>query len=201
MSEPRAPYYVNFSADRIPQHIDHSSSNPGPAGSTADRAGHTSVKFNGKGVLSFAPVLGPVARTGMAPFFFQSVNIYFRLTDFAVAISSDYSVRSCAYRATLKHELDAHIRAPIQIMYGYRDRLIDRLNLIPLPTRQAPRWIHPWEIDAVQDAYEKQVYKVVSEVRAEVSAALKQDRIDQDSPANYARVYDQCPVVEWSHTR
>lgn len=199
--EPHPPYFVMFAADRIPERIDQSSRAPGPGGAAANRAGYTTVKFNGKGALSFAPELGPARGDGMVPFYFLSVNIYFRLTDFAVKVSSDYPVGSCAYNVTVQHELDAHIRAPIRIMYSYRDPLVLKLNSIPSPTRLLPRWIRPSDADSVQKSYQDQVYRVVADFRAQVSAALNKDREDQDSPANYKAVYDKCPVVEWSRTR
>jgi hypothetical protein len=201
MSEPRPPCFVSFSADAIPTQIDQSSANPGPGGAAANRAGYTTVKFDGKGVLSFVPASGAARRDGTIPFYFISVNVFFRLTDFSVKVSSDYPAGSCAYNATVRHELNAHIKSPIKIMYGYRDALVNRLNVIPLPTQQLPRWIRPAEMEMTQKTYQDQVYRIVADVRSQVSAALKADRIDQDGPAKYKAVYDQCPAVEWNRTR
>jgi hypothetical protein len=190
-----------FSADKVPDRIDQSSATPGPGGAAANRAGYTSVKFEGKGVLKFVSDLGPVRSDGMVPFYFLSVKIVFRLTDFSVKVSSDYPAGSCVYKVTVQHELDAHIRAPIVILYGYRGRLIARLNRTPLPTKQAPRWIKASDAVDVQKSYEDQVHRIVGDVRGQVAAALKKDRTDQDSPANYNAIYEKCPDVEWNRGR
>ena len=198
MAEPRPPYKVTFTADQIPTKIDHSSRVPGPNGPSANRAGYTSVRFDGKGMLSFDSGLGSPRRDGRVPFFFNSVNVCFRLTDFDVKVSSDYPVGSCPYKVTLQHELDAHIRAPIMIMNGYRDALISKLNSILLPTVQVPRWISPSDRDSVEQAYQDPVVGAVRQIRDQVSAALRKDRADQDSPDKYKAVYDKCSVVEWT---
>ena len=105
MTEPRPPFYVSFSHDRVPQAVDHSRANPGPPGGAANRAGHTSIRPKGR--LSFAWDQSPVGPDGRIPIFAQSINVYFWLTDFAVAISSDFTERSCAYQTTLRHEFQA----------------------------------------------------------------------------------------------
>ena len=201
MAEPRPPYKVVFTADQVPAQIDQSSRFPGPNGPAANRAGYTTVRFDGKGMLSFESDVGLPRNDKLVPFYFNSVNICFRLTDFAVKVSSYYPVGSCAYKATVQHELDAHIRAPIAIMNGYRDALIVKLNSVVLPTKTVPRWIRASERDSIEKPYQTQVYGIVADIRTQVSAALKKDRADQDSASNYKTIYDKCPAVEWSRTR
>jgi hypothetical protein len=58
MAEPRRPYYVSFTIDRIPQTVDHSQSNPGGAARGAERAGHTSVRLSPSGGPEFVPYTG-----------------------------------------------------------------------------------------------------------------------------------------------
>ena len=201
MAKPRAPYVVTFTADRIPHHFHHSDPNPGPNGSLANRAGFTHVRLEGRGLLSFQPAVGGARRDGLVPFYYVRVTVLFRLTDFSVAISSNYPEGSCAYKATEQLELDAHIRAPIEILMSYRDPLIAQLNTIPLPTRHSPKWIHRSEWEAVDGNFQGKVYQVVADIKTQVAADLLRDRDNQDSQDNYSRVFDKCPPAEWNRTR
>ena len=201
MAEPRPPYVVTFTADPVPDHFLHSAPNPGPTGSSANRAGFTHVRLEGKGLLSFQPAYGDPRRDKLVPFYYVSVKVLFRLTDFSVAISSNYPEGSCPYDATKQHELDAHIRAPIKILMSYRDPLIAQLNAIPLPTRQSPKWINKSDLDSVDGNFQSQVYRVVADIKTQVAADLNSDRDNQDSQDNYSKVYDKCRPAEWSRTR
>jgi hypothetical protein len=193
MADPIPPYFVLFAADRIPTQIDHTQANPGGE----NTGGHTSVLFDGRGALTFVSDTSDPRPDGTVAFFFRSVNVIFRLTDFAVAVSSDYPVGSCAYDATLRHEINAHVRGPIGIMYGFRDPLIARLNTVHVPTRAAPQRVPQADVARIQSAWQQQVFNIVGAFRRDVSRALAADRTRQDSRASYQRVYDQCPAVEW----
>src|SRR3954465_6207230 len=106
MANPISPYFVNFLADAASSaQIDHSQAAPG---GSSQRAGHTSINFRGRGALTWQPETGRPRSDGTVPFFFRSVNIYFRLTDYVVQITSAYGVGSCAYNATRQHEFDEH---------------------------------------------------------------------------------------------
>jgi hypothetical protein len=126
------------------------------------------------------------------------VNIYFRLTDYVEQISSDYSEGSCAYNATLRHEMEEHVVNPVRVMYRFRDPLIAALNALPLPTANAPRFVSPAQAQAVESEFIRRVGRIVQDFRNRVSTALKQARVASDSAANYQLVYRQCPVEEWN---
>jgi hypothetical protein len=139
MGNPNPPYFVQFVADPASSaQIDHSKAAPG---GDAHRAGHTSISLRGRGALTWQPETGRPRSDGMTPFFFRSVNIYFRLTDYIVQIASAYAEGSCAYNATLRHEIDEHVLNPIRIMNGFRDPLTQALNAVRLPTETTPRWL------------------------------------------------------------
>src|SRR4051794_20343672 len=131
MASPNPPYFVHFSVDPASSAtIDHSQSAPGGA---AHRAGRTSIDFRGKGGLTWQPETGTPRADGIVPFWFRSVNVYFRLTDYIVRITSDYAAGTCAYDATMRHEVDEHIVKPTRIMYGFRDQVVTALNAVRLP--------------------------------------------------------------------
>jgi hypothetical protein len=196
MPHPDQPYFVHFSADPASSaRVDHSQAAPGGG---AHRAGFTSIHFRGRGALTWQPETGAVRADGQVPFFFRSVNVYFRLTDYVVSISSDYPAGSCAFNATMRHELDEHIVNPTRVMYGFRDQVVAALNAVTLPTRHAPRWLHPNQVDAVEAEYIRRVGAVVQDYRNRVSAALRRAQAASDSPASYQAVYRQCPVAEWT---
>ena len=196
MANPNPPYFVHFSADPASSaRIDHSQ--PAPGG-LAHRAGHTSINFRGKGGLTWHTETGRPRADGLLPFWFRSVNVYFRLTDFVVQISSDYAAGSCAYNATLRHEVDEHIVNPTRVMYGFRDQVVNALNAIPLPTVMAPRWLRRDQAEVVEGEYIRRVGRVVQDFRTRVSAALRQAQAASDAAANYRLVYRQCPVEEWN---
>ncbi len=196
MAIPRSPYFVEFSADPASlARIDHSQSAPG---GLAHRAGHTSINFRGKGALTWQPETGVTRVDGSMPFWFRSVNVYFRLTDYVVQISSDYAERSCAYGATLRHEVSEHITNPTRVMYGFRDQVVIALNAIGLPTVTDPRLILAGQVNTVEDEYIRRVGRVVQDFRTRVSAELRRAQAASDSPANYQLVYRQCPVEEWN---
>lgn len=196
MANPNRPYFVHFSADPVSSaRIDHSQSAPG---GVAHRAGHTSINFRGKGGLTWQPETGAARGDGSLPFWFRSVNVYFRLTDYIVQISSDYPKGSCAYSATLRHELKEHIVNPTQVMYSFRDQVVNALNAVVLPIAEAPRWIRRTEAQIVEKEYIQRVGRVVQNFRTRISAELGRAQRASDSPANYRLVYQQCPVEEWN---
>ena len=130
--------------------------------------------------------------------FAQSVNVYFRLTDFLIAISSDFAARSCAYQATLRHELQAHIYDPIHIFHSYRDVLIRRLNAIAVPTRETPlRVASITEAESRRAEVERQIIDAIGQTRRELVRDLQQARDRHDSPASYRLVYNQCTDTQW----
>jgi len=196
MANPISPYFVNFLADAASSaQIDRSQAAPG---GNSQRAGHTSISFRGRGALTWQPETGRPRADGTVPFFFRSVNICFRLTDYVVQIASAYSVGSCAYKATLRHEVEEHIVNPIRIMNGFRDPFIQALNTVRLPTHIAPRWLKHGQLEAAEADYIGQVGRVVNDFRTRVSDALRKAQAASDSPAQYQIVYRQCSVEEWN---
>jgi hypothetical protein len=195
----KEPYYVSFIHDRIPQQADHSRSQPGPTGSTADRAGHTSVTSRAR--LTIAWDTGPAGADGQVPLFAQSVTVVFRLTDFVIGITSDYAVGSCAYRATLQHELEAHVYEPIRIFHSYRDVLVRRLNGIAVPTRERPLRVAPSEVASRQAEVERPIVDAIARTKRELLRDLQRARDHHDSPASYSLVYNQCTDAEWASGR
>jgi hypothetical protein len=196
MAHPSPPYFVHFLADPASSaRLDHSQAAPG---GSSHLAGHTSIQFSGKGALTWQPESGRPRPDGTVPFFFRSVNVFFRLTDYIVQITSAYGVGSCAYNATREHELAEHILNPTRIMYGFRDQVIQALNTIRLPTQTAPRWLLPNQAQAVEAEYIRQVGHIIKHFRSRISAALGQAQAASDSPERYQVVYRQCPVEEWN---
>jgi hypothetical protein len=125
------------------------------------------------------------------------VNVYFRLTDYVITIASDYRVNSCAYDATMRHEVSEHILKPTGIMFEFRDRVIVALNAIRLPTQDAPRWLLPSQIKTIEDDYMSQVGHVVQNFRNQIWAAMQRAKIASDAPDQYNLVYRQCPAGQW----
>lgn len=200
MVAPIPPYYVSFTHDHIPRRIDHSRSHPGPSGGAANRAGHTSVTSRAR--LTIAWDDGPVGADGRFPLFAQSANVYFRLTDFLISITSDLAAGSCAYQATLRHELDAHIYDPIRIFHSYRDVLIRRLGAIIVPTRAAPLVVASTsEAASRQEELERRIVGVIGQTRRELARDLEQARDRHDSTASYRTVHNQCTDAQWASGR
>lgn len=196
MANPNPPYFVHFSADPVSSaQIDHSQPAPGGA---AHRAGLTSIQLKGRGGLTWQSETGRPRPDGMVPFYFRSMNVYFRLTDYVIQITSSYPEGSCTYNATLRHEVNEHIVNPTGVMYGFRDQLVQALNNIRLPVATAPRWVRADQVNDVEAEYVRQVGRVVQDFRQRILAALRQAQAASDSPANYALVYRQCPVEEWN---
>ncbi|MCH2201846.1 MAG: hypothetical protein MK102_07740 [Fuerstiella sp.] len=196
MPNPIPPYFVHFLADPVSSaQIDRSQLAPG--GHTHS-AGYTSINFRGRGALSWRPETGAPRPDGMVPFFFQSVNIYFRLTDYVVQITSSYPVGSCTYNATLTHEIDEHILNPTRIMYGFRGPLILALNAVRLPTQTAPRWLRPDQVSPTETEYIRRTGRIVQDFRRRVSTAMRRARDASDSAESYQLVYRQCPQEEWN---
>jgi hypothetical protein len=196
MPNPNPPFFVQFSADAASSAtIDHSQAAPG---GDARRAGHTSISFPGNGALTSRTETGAPRADGLVPFYFSSVNVHFRLTDYIVGITSDYPAGSCTYNATMRHEVDEHIVNPTRIMYGFRDPLVAELNALRLPTRGAAQWVHPRQVADVEKRYMDRVRQIIQTYRNRVSAALRTARDASDSPASDQRVYGQCPAAEWN---
>lgn len=131
-----------------------------------------------------------------------SFNVFFRLTDFLIGISSDFTARSCAYRATLRHELDAHIYDPIRIFHSYRDILVGRLNAIAVPTRQSA--LHVASVadgESRKAQIEERIKRVVGDTRRELLRDLMLARSRHDSGESYQVVYRQCTDAQWASGR
>jgi hypothetical protein len=200
MAEPKKPFYVSFSHDAIDVKVDHSRAYPGPPGGPADRAGYT--KVTSKPRFTIAWDNAPLGRDGRLPIFARSANVYFRLIDYVVAITSDFAERSCAYKATLRHEVDAHIYDPIRIFHSYRDVLIGRLNLIAVPTETAPlRVASTAEATTRQEAIERTIVQAINETRQDIVRDLKAAKARHDAPDSYGLVYNQCTAKEWASGR
>jgi hypothetical protein len=152
----------------------------------------------GRGALTWKPETGSPRADGLVPFYFRSVNVYFRLTDYVVRITSDYAAGSCAFNATLRHEVVELMLNPTRMMYGFRDQVVAALNAVRLPTQNTPQWLRPNEVDAVESRYIQQVGDVIRTYRSRVSAAFQRAQAASDSPASYQNVYRQCPVDEWN---
>lgn len=195
MAEPKRPYTVTFTSDPIPTTVDHSQKNPGPA-TGADRAGYTNVRHKPRMEIDWQ--VGKPRGDGSVPLWAETAVIEFRLFDYTVGISSDYPVGSCAYEATLKHELDAHIRRPIEIFYAHRDPLIGLLDSAPLPTKDKPRWVKSDLAEAEQEKLVAPVKAAIVRIRDRITAAMKADRAKQDAPDSYDLVYNQCTPDEWA---
>lgn len=199
MAEPNAPYFVSFHTERVPTSIGHLSSSSGPRGQGVDRAGHTSIRQRAR--VSFMWDNGAERADGMVSFFARSVNVYFRLEDFVVSISSDYLPRSCAYEATRRHEFESHIMRPMRIFHSHREILITRLNSISVPTERSPVWTLSQAITGRQNSLEQRVVQAVAAVKGQLRQALEADRRAQDSPSSYRLVYQQCSAEEWAQGR
>jgi len=200
MTEPIKPYVVNFNADPIPDRaaVDRSASRPGPDNGVADRAGYTKVHLDGRGMLKIDWRAGKARGDGKVPLYAETAEVTFHLTDYVVAISSDYPEQSCAFEATLRHELSAHIKRPIDLFKARREDMVLRLNRIPLPTKDHPRWIRDVEFDPVSDGLGEQVRQEIAAVRQELVSALKTDRAVQDDAQHYDVVYKTCKPADWA---
>ena len=199
MTQMRAPFFVWFGADRVPADVDHSRSNPGPPGVAANRAGFTQVKSKQRLVL--VADNSPRDAAGRVRFFYRSVNVYFALTDFTVAISSDFAEASCAYRTTREHEIDSHIRDPIRIFYDYRDVLVARLNRETFPTAQSPMEVPEASLAVTAQTFERTMVGIVGNAKRELLERLNDARARHDSPASYRLVYEQCTDRQWATGR
>lgn len=143
----------------------------------------------------------PPNASGDVGLYFRSINVNFALTDFLVAISSDFRVRSCAYQETLRHELDAHIRDPIAIFYSFRNVLIERLNVVPAPTRDRPEWWVSPLVEPAVEAMGRRLQQIIGDTKRELAAALRTARDEHDSAASYHLVHSRCTDSEWASGR
>jgi len=133
----------------------------------------------------------------MIPFFATAVDVDFVLDPITVAISSDYAVGSCPYRVTLKHEVEDHVRPYLKIFLSYRGTLVNQLNAVTCPTKSAPNWIKPNDIEAFQKGFADRLKKTILDVVSKLKAEMDADRKAKDSPEAYKAIYRQCPPEEW----
>ena len=203
MTDVRAPYYVSFVSEKVPTTIDHSQSSPGPSTGSADRAGRTKITAKPRVEIFWDNL--PVGADGKLPLFVRSANIFFFLRDFVVAISSDYAVGSCAYNATLEHEIQAHIISARRVFFTFRYILVQKLNAIPLPTETAPLLVPikgaanpPKLIDQEQERLAAPIRAAIAEVKANLAGALTANSKRQDEAGRYRVVYQTCTPAQWA---
>ncbi len=195
MSADKHPYVVTFSHDRKLPKIDHSKQQPGPKGKQANRAGFTRIRA--KPDMNIVWIKGAKGPDGKVPIHAEAVNVDFRLTDYMIAITSDYKAGRCAYRATRRHEIDAHIKDPIRIFYRYRKTLVARLSLVKIPTAKNPERVHPDLVDDRQEVWAGWIKRMVLRTHNDIVDRLKRARDHHDSDENYRAVYAKCTPEEW----
>ena len=196
MSDDRHPYIVTFTHDRKLPTIDHSKEKPGPEGKPANRAGYTSVHVKPE-QLRIDWVNEPKGADGRVAIYASAVHVNVRLTDYMIAITSNYKAGRCAYRATRRHEIDAHIKDPIRIFYRYRKTLVARLSLVKIPTTKNPERVHPDLVDDRQEVWAGWIKRMVQRTHNDIVDRLKRARDHHDSDENYRAVYAQCTPEEW----
>lgn len=192
---PNAPFTITFLPDPPPSKIDNTKKNPGPADGKS-RAGYTKFTVKPKATVSTAG--GPVAKDSTRQFWFEDVLIEFFLKDFIIEISSDYKPGSCPYRVTCDHELESHVRRPTKLFLDCRDKVIQKINQISLPTKQSPKTIPQGQEDATESTLMAPVAAAIKELNKQIGEMLDKDRIDQDSDANYRPIYARCRPEEWA---
>ena len=190
------PYRLNFAHADVPSTPDHSQQSPGPPRADGKkRAGHTTAIIQKKVTAAWDG--GHARADGRIPVFATAVKIDFLLDPIAVAVSSDYAEGSCPYRVTLRHEVDDHVKSYIKIFLSYRDTLVKRLNLIRFPTKSAPNWMKPNDVDAFQDGLGKKLKETILDVVGKLKVEMNADREAKDSPDAYNVIYRQCSPGEW----
>ena len=195
----KIPFKVSFNHDSIPIQINHSKVQPGPPGGSANRAGYTSVTL--KPGLSVTWVREAPTSDGKIPIFISLAEIKFSLKNYKVAISSRYTVGSCPYNATLKHEIDDHIKDPIRIFKSYKDVLIKRLNVLVIPTKKSPILVLQNKIASRENVVAGQIVNVVRETQRELAQKLRKARDQHDQPASYLLIYNKCTPSQWKTGR
>ena len=196
MSDAPHPYIVKFTHDTDLPKIDHSKEDPGPDDGKPKRAGYTSVLVKPR--LSIVWGKGPKGADGRVPIYASAVYVTFRLTDYLIAITSDFTAGYCAYRVTRRHEIDAHIKDPIRIFHSYRKRMVARLSLIRIPTEKKPQRVHPDDVENKEKVWEDRIIAMMGRTRRDLKDHLKRARDRHDSPENYRLVYRQCSDKEWA---
>ncbi len=187
-----SPVYVSFTHDPPPR-VDHSTSNPGPAGTGADRAGHTGARVGKRMTISWDT--GAPGPDGRVPLFARSVNVFYTL-GLTMAVSSDYAAGTCPYRVTLAHER-FHVSAFIRIFRNSRNDLVRRLRAVPVPTETSPELVAPGHVEARQEQIGQALRQVILDHSQRLVGTMTADRQAKDSAAAYRAVYSQCPMSEW----
>lgn len=197
MSDDGHPYIVTFTHDRKLPKIDHSKEKPGPPGKRANRAGYTSVHVKPE-QLRIVWADKPAGQDGRVPIYATAVYVNFRLTDYMIAITSDYKAGRCAYRATRRHEIDAHIKDPIRIFHRHRKTLVARLALIKIPTQKNPQRVHPDDVDKKEEEWAERIIRMIKRTHRDIVDHMERARDRHDSDENYRAVYRKCTPKEWS---
>lgn len=185
------PYNVRF--DVGPPNFYHIERYPNPKNHTV--AGFTNGRPLPHLSIQWAPT--PTRGQGKQLFFADSVDVTFELEEFIVSISSAYSVGTCPYDVTLRHEYLEHVYPMATIFQSYRAPLIRRLNAIKVPTRGAPLMMRPCSFRRSQERLVQQISTALDETKWAIVAALEEDRALTDSPANYRKLQAQCPKSDW----
>jgi hypothetical protein len=188
------PYNVSFLPEQPPTKIGNSYQNPGPDNGK-QRAGYTKFMLDAK--LTVSSVGTAPGTDPKIPFFFESITVEFSLKDFSIEISSDYKPGSCPYKVTCEHEMESHVTRPTQLFLDYRDVVVGKLNQIPLPTKPSPRKILRGQEDATEALLTHPLFEAIKALKADLKAILDKDRLEQDAPDAYRKIYARCRKEEW----
>jgi hypothetical protein len=192
MRNTNAPYCLHFSTDAVSSaRIEHS-----PAGTC--RPGHTSIHFRARGAHTWQTDTGAARADGRVPFFFRDVNVYFKLTDYVISIAADQAMEAGNFRAAMRERVTKYVLTPTRVMRSLRDQLAAALKSVVLPTEEAPRWLHPRDVAAVEAEYVARVGAVIQAYRNKVSTALGRAQSAAEPAANHSAVYRLRPAAERS---
>ena len=194
VAAPQSPLYVSFINELPPAAPDHSQANPGPGGTTADRAGYSRATIKKRMVITWNT--GRTSPDGRVPLFARSVNVYFQLVNLQLSVSSDYAKGSCPYEVTLAHER-THIAAFSRYFSRRARPLVRDLEAVSVPTAAAPTLVDPAADDAEQESVAARLSAVIKQHSADIKATQDADRAAKDSPAAYAAIHARCPAAEW----
>ncbi len=188
----RKPFFVLFQAGRLPD-VDHSRPDPG-GGRPGERAGYTSMAV----AVKLSLVWSTPRRSGQDfPLYARSINVVFLLRDIKVAISSEYARGSCPYQVTYRHEFEQHVKPSIRLFYSHRDRLVDELNRLSVPTEDSPRRVGVTEAGRIQSGIESDVASLVRRARSRMKHELDAHQRAVDRPERYRALWAQCPAGDW----
>lgn len=129
--------------------------------------------------------------------YLENVQVPFALVQ-ELRVTSDFTDDTCAYNATLEHELK-HWKANVELFKKAVESLRREIGMISLlPSKDKPITASRFTSTRFREQVDKLVHTKIDNVRKKLIEDMRESVAELDEPARYLRDdWSKCPAADW----